>query len=359
MSGTEQGGVKGLKFSMTRLMVTILVVILIAVGAYYVGLQQNPKGDSSRTKRIFGLDKPHPNLLADIYTDADGDKVADPPQEPARWVDPQAILFSYIAAPNSQAYEKAWQPLVDHLAQVTGKPVQYVRFESARDQMLALREGRLHVTAMNTGNVPEAVSQHGFVPVAAPAKEDGSHGYTMKIIVPADSEIKSPTDLAGHNIAFTDPGSNSGFKAPMVLLMTDFGLDPDRDYHFVFSRGHEQSIAGVAEGRYEAAAVASDMLARAVARGDIEASAVRTIYESEQFPAAAIGYIYNLKPELAEKVREALLGFKVADSSITEELAEGVVGFAPVSYKDDWALVRRIDSNVTSSDKAPATPRGG
>jgi phosphonate transport system substrate-binding protein len=359
MSGTEQSSANGLKFSMTRLMVTILVVLLIAVVAYQAGMDQVPKGDSSRTKRIFGLDKPRANLLADIFTDADGDKVADAPQEEARWVDPQAILFSYVAAPNSEAYEKAWKPLVDHLSEVTGKPVQYVRFESAHDQMLALREGRLHVTAVNTGNVPEAVSQHGFVPVAAPAKEDGSHGYTMKIIVPADSAIKSPDDLAGHNIAFTDPGSNSGCKAPMVLLMSDFGLNPDGDYHFVFSRGHEQSIAGVAGGKYEAAAIASDMLARAVARGDIEESVVHTIYESEKFPAAAVGYVYNLKPELADKVREALLGFKIEDNSITQELAEGVVGFASVSYKDDWALVRRIDSNVSADAESPSTPNGG
>ncbi len=359
MSETEQSGAKGLKFSMTRLMVTILVVILIAIGAYQVGLQKNPQVDSSRTKRIFGLDKPRPTMLAKIYADSDGDMVADSPQEPGRWVDPQAILFSYVAAPNSQVYEKAWQPLVEHLAQVTGKPVQYVRFESARDQMLALREGRLHVTAVNTGNVPEAVNLYGFVPIATPAKEDNSHGYTMTIIVPADSTITSPADLSGHSIAFTDPGSNSGCKAPMVLLMSDFGLDPDGDYHFVFSRGHEQSIAGVAQGRYEAAAVASDMLDRAKARGDIKETDVRSIYHSEQFPAAAVGYIYNLKPELAEKVRQGLLDFKVQDSSITQELAEGVVGFAPVSYKDDWALVRRIDSNVIPSAKAVGTSGGG
>jgi phosphonate transport system substrate-binding protein len=359
MSGTEEGGTKGLKFSMTRLMVTILVVLLIAVVAYQYGLQQVPQGDSSRTKRIFGLDKSKSNILADIYSDADGDRVADPPQEAARWIDPQAILFSYVAAPNSEAYEKAWRPLADHISEVTGKPVQYVRFESARDQMLAMREGRLHVTAMNTGNVPEAVSLYGFVPVGAPSKDDGSHGYTMKIIVPAASAIKGPKGLTGHNIAFTDPGSNSGRKAPMVLLMSDFGLEPDRDYHFVFSGGHEESIAGVASGKYEAAAVASDMLDRAVARGDIEASAVRSIYESEKFPAAAVGYVYNLKPELADKVREALLGFKVTDTSITDELAEGVVGFAPVSYKDDWALIRRIDSNVAPSPRVGAASGGG
>lgn len=359
MSGPDQGAAKGLKFSMTRLMVTIIVVLVIAAAGYQVVVSKMPQADPTRTKRIFGLDKPRSIMLASIYTDANADKVADAPKDPDRWVDPQAILFSYVAAPNSEAYEKAWKPLADHLSKATGKPVQYVRFESARDQLLALREGRLHVTAMNTGNVSEAVNLYGFVPVVAPAKDDGSHGYTMKIIVPADSTIQSAGDLVNHEIAFTDPGSNSGCKAPMVLLMTDFGLDPDRDYRIVFSRGHEQSIAGVAQGRYEAAAVASDMLDRAIVRGDIQVSDVRTIYESEQFPAAAVGYIYNLKPELAEKIREALLNFKVQDTSITQELAEGVVGFAPVSYKEDWALVRRIDGVVSIGTRPQPSRNGG
>lgn len=358
MSETGQGDAKGMKFSMARLMVTILIVILIAIVAYQYGLDQVPKNDPTRTTKIFGLDKPKSMILADIYNDADGDSVADPPTEEARWIDPQAILFSYVAAPNAEVYEKAWQPLVDHLSAVTGKPVQYVRFESARDQLLAMREGRLHVTAVNTGNVPEAVNLYGFVPVASPADAEDKHGYTMNIIVPKGSAIKSPNDLKGKDIAFTDPGSNSGCKAPMVLL-GDFGLAPDRDYHFKFSRGHEQSIAGVASGKYEAAAVASDMLSRALARGDIEEGSVQSIYESERFPSAAIGYIYNLNPDLAAKVREGILNFKVQDSSVTEELAEGVVGFAPVSYKDDWALVRRIDSNVAPSSKSPAPADAG
>ena len=134
----------------------------------------------------------------------------------------------------------------------------------------------------------------------------------------------------------------------MVLLMTEFKLEPEKGYKLVFSRGHDASIKGVAEGKYQAAAVASDMLDRAIARGDVQASAIKTVYESERFPAAAIGYAYNLKPELADTIRQTILDYKVQDTATTSEFAEGVVGFAPVSYKDDWALVRKIDEAVST-----------
>ncbi|MEZ6190754.1 MAG: phosphate/phosphite/phosphonate ABC transporter substrate-binding protein [Phycisphaerales bacterium] len=345
MNGNEEAGKKGSQFSMTRLMGIIIVAVIVGMVAYQIGKKNLPQEDATRTLRIFGLGDPKPRALADGLTDTDGDLVADAPADAGRFVDPQAILFSFVASPEAEVSEKAWQPMVEHLAKATGKPVQYVRFESAKDQLKAIKEGRLHVTAINTGNVPEAVASCGFVPAVTPAKGEGRQGYTMKIIVPADSAIKDPAGLKGNEVAFTTAGSNSGCKAPMETLLRSFNLKPGYDYHIVYSQGHEQSILGIKEGKYAAAAIASDLLEQAIAAGKISASDFKTIYTSEQFPALAIGYVYNLKPELAEKVRAALMDFNPQGTSAAGNLAEGVTGFAPVSYKDDFALVRRIDES--------------
>jgi phosphonate transport system substrate-binding protein len=354
MTETADGGKKGRSFSMTRLMVAIITVTLIAFVAFKIGTRVQ-KIDPSRTKSMFGLDQRHPRQFADGLTDSDGDLVADVPAEATNWVDPRALMFSFVASPEAEASEQAWRPLVAHLARKTGKPVQYVRFHSAQEQLKALKDGRLHVTAVNTGNVPLAVASSGFVPAAMPATSTGKQGYTMMIIVPAHSPILTPADLAGKYIAFTTPGSNSGFKAPMEVLMYKFQLEPEADFQLQFSGGHEKSIAGIAEGEYEAAAVASDLLEQSIVSGAITVSDFRTIYTSELFPAVAIGYVHNLKPELAESVRSALLNFDPQGTSAAEQLGKGVTGFAPVSYKDDWALVRRIDEyRLVNPITAPA-----
>lgn len=345
MNGTDEAGKNGSQFSMSRMMGVVFLAIIVGVVAYQIGQQNLPQEDQTRTLRIFGLGDPKPRTLADGLTDADGDLVADAPAEADQYVDPQAILFSFVASPEAEASEQAWQPMVDHLAQATGKPVQYVRFESAKDQLKAIKEGRLHVTAINTGNVPEAVASCGFVPAVTPANSAGKQGYTMKIIVPAGSAVQDPAGLKGMEVAFTTAGSNSGCKAPMETLLRTFDLKPGYDYHIVYSQGHEQSILGIKEGKYQAAAVASDLLEQAIAAGKISESDFKTVYASEQFPALAIGYVYNLKPELAATVRSALADFNPQGTSAAGNLAEGVTGFAPVSYKDDWALVRRIDES--------------
>ena len=58
------------------------------------------------------------------------------------------------------------------------------------EQLRALKNGELHVTAFATGEAQGAVNEAGFVPAACFADKDGDYHYTMKIIVPADSEIK-------------------------------------------------------------------------------------------------------------------------------------------------------------------------
>ncbi len=350
MSESEPAAAKGKPISMPRLMVTILIVIVIALVAFSIG-KQVPQPDADRTKRILGLSDPHPRTLAEGLVDSDGDLVADAPSDPEACIDPDALLFSYVASPEAEQTEKAMQPLVDHLASATGKTVQYVRFENERDQLKAIAEGRLHVAAINTGNVPEAVASGGFVPVATPAKSEEVRGYTMQIIVPAKSKVKDAAGLKNKEIAFTTAGSNSGYKAPIEVLMRQFNLNPEVDYHMVFSMGHNQSIKGIAEGKYEAAAVASDLLEQAVTSGEVKEADFRVIYTSEQFPALALGHVYNLKPELATAVGEALLSFKPQGTSAATLLTEDVTGFAKVSYKDDWALVRRIDESFGGASK--------
>jgi phosphonate transport system substrate-binding protein len=126
--------------------------------------------------------------------------------------------------------------------------------------------------------------------------------------------------------------------------MYDFGLQPERDFEWSFTFGHDESIRGISVGDYEVAAVASDLLARAEARGDIKPDQYKVIYTSERFPPVALGYAYNLKPELAEKIKESFVGFTWEGTALETEFAEGDQNaFVPVNYKDDWSLVRRID----------------
>ena len=305
--------------------------------------------------RTVGLATPVNNRLDPRFTDADGDLVADTPTDPAQQIDPDPIVFSYVAVEDPGVYRESFKEFMDHLAKVTGRRVEYLMATSTEEQLIALRDGKLHVTGVNTGSVPMAVNAAGFVPVAKLAGDAGAT-YQMEIIVPADGPIAAAPELKQAELALTDAGSNSGFKAPLVLLYKAHGFAPGRDYGIRYSGGHVESIRGIASKQYQAAAVANDMLSRAVAAGEIQPNQYRSVFKSESFPTAGFGYVCTLKPELADKVREALSTFAWPGTGVEREFASAKYNkLITANYKDDWALVRQIDDEIGTAHKLPTS----
>ncbi|MCC5834661.1 MAG: phosphate/phosphite/phosphonate ABC transporter substrate-binding protein [Opitutales bacterium] len=289
--------------------------------------------------------------LSTRFIDENGDMVADLPDNPSDWSDPRKIVFAYTPVEDPAVYRDVWAEFLDHLAETTGREVVFFPVQSNAAQLEAMRAGRLHVTGFNTGSVPLAVNVCGFVPFAMMAMEDGSFGYEMEIIVPADSPIQSVEELRGQTIAFTSPTSNSGFKAPSVILREEFQMEVDIDFEARFSGKHDNSILGVANNDYDAAAIANTVLHRMTDRGILAEDQVRTIYRSPTFPTTAYGHAYNLHPDLAEKIREAFFSFDWEATGLGREYRENQ--FIPISYKEHWEVIRLVDRGfgITYSDR--------
>jgi phosphonate transport system substrate-binding protein len=280
--------------------------------------------------------------LDKAYCDRDGDMVADTPADPKKLVDPPTLIFAYSPVEDPAVYVKAWEGFLKHMEKLTGKKVVYFQVQSNAAQLEAMRSGRLHVTGFNTGSNPIAVNCAGFVPFAIMGSNSGQFGYEMEIIVPADSPIKTPGDLKGKKVAFTAPTSNSGFKAPSAILKADFNLEAERDFTPAFSGKHDNSVLGVANRDYDAAAVANEVMKRMIARKAVDPAKIRSIYKSETFPTSGYGYAHNLDPKLVAKIKEAFFTFPWEGSSLKQEFKEED-RFLPITYKKDWAVVRKID----------------
>jgi phosphonate transport system substrate-binding protein len=280
------------------------------------------------------------------YTDADGDMVADTPAAAKDWIDPPTLVFAYTPVEDPAVYAKVWQGFLDHLAKVTGKKVVFFPVQSNAAQLEAMRAGRLHVSGFNTGGNPLAVACSGFVPFAMMASLDNKFGYEMEIITYPGSGIEKVEDIKGKKLAFTSETSNSGYKAPSALLREQFKLEAGKDFEPVFSGKHDNSVLGVANKDYPAASIANSVMYRMIARNVIKAEQVKTIYKSQTFPTTGYGHVYNLKPELAAKVKEAFFSFKWEGSALLDEFKHTEPPqekFIPITFKEHWAVVRQID----------------
>jgi phosphonate transport system substrate-binding protein len=280
------------------------------------------------------------------FTDADGDLVADAPKDSKQFVDPPVLIFSYTPVEDPAVYAKVWDGFVKHLESVTGKKVQFFPVQSNAAQLEAMRAGRLHVSGFNTGSNPLAVNCAGFVPFALMASRDNAYGYEMEIITFPGSGVSKVEDIKGKKMAFTSQTSNSGFKAPSALLKQKFGLEAGKDFEPVFSGKHDNSIVGVANKDYPAAAIANSVMQRMMARDVVKKDQIVSIYKSQTFPTTGYGYVYNLKPELAAKVKEAFFSFKWDGTDLLKEFGTSEPPqqkFMPITYKEHWQVVRDID----------------
>ena len=278
--------------------------------------------------------------LDTLYCDENKDLVADTPKDPKRWKNPSTLVFTYTPVEDAAVYETAFKPFLDHLGKCTGKRVVYFPVQSNAAEIEAMRAGRLHVGGFSTGPTGFAVNLAGAVPFAVKGTEKEWQGYRLVVLVKKSSPYQKLADLKGKKVAHTSPSSNSGHLAPQVLFPPE-GLTPDKDYKVLFSGGHGQSVQGVASGDYDAAPVASDVFNRMAGRGDVKLDDFRIIYSSAPFPTSSFAYAHDLHPDLVKTLTKCFFDYR-----FTAEMQKSFGGadrFFPITYKKDWAVVRKVN----------------
>ncbi|MEM6847008.1 MAG: phosphate/phosphite/phosphonate ABC transporter substrate-binding protein [Pseudomonadota bacterium] len=282
--------------------------------------------------------------LDDRFTDSDGDLIADIPSDPSEQIDPSTLIFAYTPVEDPAVYRNVWAGFLEHMEELTGKNVQFFPVQSNAAQLEAMRAGRLHVAGFNTGSNPIAVACAGYRPFAMMAGADGSYGYEMEVITYPGSEVRSVEDIKGRTLTHTSQTSNSGFKAPTALMKAEFGMVSGEDYDVEFSGKHDNSILGVANKDYEVATIANSVKGRMIERGVVNDDQIEVLYTSQTFPTTSYGVVYNLTPELQDKIREAFFSYDWEGSPLAEEFGKnGEDQFIPITFQDDWAVIRTID----------------
>ena len=275
-----------------------------------------------------------------LYCDENGDMTADAPSDPKKLKNPATLMLSYSPQEDGVVYEKLWTPYVDHLKTCSGKPVRFLPVYSSAATVEALRSGRIQLSLLSAGDTPFAVNVGGAVPIAIHGTEQqGIAAYHLIVVVRKSGPFKTLADLKGKRVAHVSPSSNSGNLAPRALFPTE-GLIPDKDYKVLYSGKHDNSVSGVVNGDYDAAAVADDVLFRMIQRNVLKPDDLRTIYKSRPFPAGSLAVAHDLDPVLTRKIAGCTFAFR-----FPVELSDAFRGpdrFVPLDYRRDYASVRLV-----------------
>ncbi|PPG08358.1 MULTISPECIES: phosphate/phosphite/phosphonate ABC transporter substrate-binding protein [unclassified Rathayibacter] len=262
-------------------------------------------------------------LLAGCSGTATAGATAGSDAEAGFAVDSNTLVFGVV--PDSVDTETNYQPLMDYIAQETGKTVEYNESTDYAALIEAAIAGQVDVASFSGFTYVTAVNNGAeLTPISSITTAEGQEpGYYSQAIVPKGSAITDLAGMKGKKVCFVDPSSTSGYLFPSYNLI-EAGIDPETDITPVFAGKHDVSVQKVGAGVECEAGFAED--------SEVEKSDKVEVIAETMVPGAPIVESNTLPDDLKEQLRDIL-----SEVTIDEIIASGVEsadtdGFRSVFY---------------------------
>jgi len=239
-------------------------------------------------------------------------------------VDENTLVFGVV--PDSVDTQTNYQPLMDYIAQETGKKVEYHESTDYAALIEAAIAGQIDVASFS-GFTYVTASNNGakLTPISSIVTKEGQEpGYYSQAIVPKGSSITDLAGFKGKKVCFVDPSSTSGYLFPSYNLL-EAGVDPEKDVTPVFAGKHDVSVTKVGEGTECDAGFAED--------SEVAKSDKVTVIAQTMVPGAPIVMSSTLPTDVQTKLTKTL-----SDVTIDQMIKSGVSsadsdGFRSVFYE--------------------------
>jgi phosphonate transport system substrate-binding protein len=256
---------------------------------------------------------------------------------PGHAADPNPDTLKVALLPDENASEliKRNQPLKDHLEKELGKKIQLIVTTDYSSMIEAMRFGRIDLAYFGPLSYVLAKSKADIEPFAAMVS-DGKPTYRSVVIANANANVNSLGDIKGKKVAFGDRASTSSHLIPKTL-MAEAGVVHNRDYQEHFVGSHDAVAVNVANGNAEVGGLSEVIWKALLERKLVDASKVKAVAYSKEYPQYPWTMRTDLKPELKEKIRATFVNLK--DPAVLKNFKAS--GFAPITDKD-YDVIREM-----------------
>ena len=262
--------------------------------------------------------------------------------------DPKVLRFSLIPSQDSVRELTYYKPILDLLAKNTGKKIEFYMPTSYSSVVEALLGKWVDVALLGPESYVIAHRKDPSIEVFATysRRADGAQeagpGYKSVLITRKGSKFATIESLRGSVLALVDPASTSGALIPDKVFSKQVKL-PLKEYFskVVFSGGHDLSCLAVAEGKADAAFVATHRLMEVVNAGKVKLEDFNVLWASPRLPQDPLVYRTGLCAPLRAKIAETFLavdrnpeGRRYLDNIKSERIVKMV--------DSDYDLIREV-----------------
>jgi phosphonate transport system substrate-binding protein len=228
--------------------------------------------------------------------------------------DPKALRFSLIPSQDSVRELTYYKPILDLLAKNTGKKIEFYMPTSYSSVVEALLGKWVDVAGLGPESYVIAHKKDPSIEVfgtysrKADGLQEAGPGYKSLLITKKGSRFGTVESLRGSVLALVDPASTSGALVPEKVFAKEL-KQPLKEYFskVVFSGGHDLSCLAVADGKADAAFVASHRLMEAVGAGKVRLEDFNVLWASPRLPQDPFVYRTALCEPLRTKIAETFL----------------------------------------------------
>lgn len=244
-------------------------------------------------------------------------------------VDDQTLVFGVV--PDSVDTQTNYQPLMDYIAQETGKTVEYHESTDYAALIEAAVAGKIDVASFSGFTYVTALNNGAkLTPVSSIITDEGQEpGYYSEAIVPKGSSIKTIEDFAGKKVCFVDPSSTSGYLFPSYNLL-NAGIDPETGVTPVFAGKHDVSVTKVGEGVECDAGFAED--------SEVEKSDKVEVIDRTMVPGAPIVISDVLPTDVKDSLTKAL-----SEVTIDQIIESGITSADSDAFRATFYATSPVD----------------
>jgi len=264
------------------------------------------------------------------------------------------IRIGVTAGENQTDMLGRWKRVADYLSKELGVKVIVRPASDYAGVIEAMKAKQLELAWYGPASFAKAwlITGGQIVPLVTHTGAEGAVGFCSVIAVKSDSPYKSVQDLKGKKLALADPNSTSGNQAPRYFL-GEQGINVDTFFgSATFSGSHENSIMGLTNGTFDAAATSwySDEfshITRMESKGMIPQHSTRILWKSPLLPNDPWAMPAWLPEEMRGEVKKALLAMPAKAPDVLANLFEGKAKSMVEVKMDDYApVVDMIKANL-------------
>lgn len=229
--------------------------------------------------------------------------------------DPRVLKFSLVPTQDSVRELTYYKPILDQLQKNTGKRVEFYMPTSYASVIEALLGKWVDVAVLGPESYVIAKEKEPTVEVFGTYSrlkngiQDAGPGYKAVLITKKGSKFTDVASLKGSVLALVDPASTSGGLVPEKVFPKQTNTPALKDYFskVVYSGGHDLGAIAVAEGKVDAAFVATHRFMETVNAGKVKQEDFNYLWYSPLLPQDPFVYRNTLCDDLKKKIADTFL----------------------------------------------------